>query len=103
MEWENGQKHLFPSSRIPSYDVVPDFQIMESENIVKPIKNLTLPVYVPTIKKAKEISRPMYVDYLYVIGISCASTFGAILLILLICAMLVYKRCVIDMRALYGS
>ena len=94
---------MFPSSRIPSYDIVPDFKIMKSDMILKPTKNLTLPVYVPKIKKAKAISRPVYVDYLYVIGIFCASTFGAMLLVLLICSMLVYKRCVVDMRALYSS
>ena len=103
LEWDNEQKYLFPSSRIPSYDVVPDFKLLKWESIVQPSKNLTLPVYVPSVQKAKPISRPLYVDYLYVIGISCASTLGALLLVLSICAILVYKRCVVDMSALYRT
>ena len=103
LEWGDEQKNLFPSSRIPSYNIVPNFKLLKSDHTVKPVKNLTLPVYVPTIKKAKAISRPLYVDYFYVIGITCATTFGALLLILLISAMLIYKCCVVDIRALYGS
>ena len=103
LQWPGGKKDLFPSSRINHFVVQPNFRWMSPIKIERPLKNLTLPTFVPTVKKAPPISRNVFVDYTFVIGISCAATIGAMLIVLVLVFVIYFKFCVVDIGRLYGN
>ena len=81
----------------------PNFRWMSPVKFERPLKNLTLPTFVPTVKKAPPISRNVFVDYTFVIGISCAATIGAMLIVLVLVFVIYFKFCVVDIGRLYGN